>query len=134
MDSTLAMIIVPMLKQLKETTHGYPGEFADDPFAKQRSFEGDGWDLPEDSGADKWDEILDKMIWAFEQVNEDWEDQYRSGEIVFDCIPCEDSDNWELVKAPEDTSEADYDGMRRHEERMQEGFDLFAKYFRNLWD
>jgi hypothetical protein len=43
MDYTLAMIIHPMLVQLKATQHGHPG------------------DLTEQEG----DEILDEMIWAF---------------------------------------------------------------------
>jgi hypothetical protein len=43
MDCTLAMIIHPMLVQLKATTHGYPSS------------------LTEES----WNEILDEMIWAF---------------------------------------------------------------------
>jgi hypothetical protein len=136
MDSTLSPIIVPMLIQLRDNTHGYPAEFSSDFHVNynQNCFEGEGWEMPEETGMDEWKEILDKMIWAFEQVSEEWEDQYRSGNIEFDCIPCEDSDNWELVKGDDDTSEADYDGMRKHQERMQEGFDLFGKYYRNLWD
>jgi len=43
MDCTLAMIIHPMLVQLKETAHGYPSG------------------LTEES----WNKILDEMIWAF---------------------------------------------------------------------
>ena len=50
MDHTLAMIIVPMLKQLKETTHGYPSNF---------------------SSHDEWNAVLDEMIWAFEAIVRD---------------------------------------------------------------
>jgi hypothetical protein len=28
----------------------------------------------------------------------------------------------------------DGDGLELHEKRIQEGLDLFAKYFRSLWD
>jgi len=28
----------------------------------------------------------------------------------------------------------DYIGMRIHEERIQEGLELFGKYYRHLWD
>ena len=62
MDQTLAHIIVPMLRKLKDQTHSYPS------------------DLTEES----WDEMLDEMIWAFEQkINDGWEDQYviQQGEI-----------------------------------------------------
>ena len=136
-DTTLSHIIIPLLKQLRDTTHGYPADFMNDKsdFTDQLFFEGEGFEYPEDSGFEKWKETIDKMIWAFEQVIDyNWEDQYRSGNIEFDCVPCEDSDNWELVKGDGDTSEADYDGMRKHQERMQEGFELFGKHFRSLWD
>ena len=43
MDTTLAMIIHPMLVQLRETTHGYPSNLTEQ----------------------EWNEILDEMIWAF---------------------------------------------------------------------
>ena len=43
MDHTLSYIIVPMLEQLKATKHGYPSSLAEE----------------------RWDEILDEMIWAF---------------------------------------------------------------------
>ena len=76
------------------------------------------------------------MIWAFEQVlDDDWEDQYREGELDMQWIPAEDHEGYsEMVKGPNDTYKADYDGMRKHEARMQEGFDLFGKYYRSLWD
>jgi hypothetical protein len=44
MDHTLAHIILPMLKQLKATNHGYPANLTEA----------------------KWNEIQDKMIYAFE--------------------------------------------------------------------
>jgi len=134
MDSTLALIIVPMLKQLRDTTHGYPGDFSHEDYGRQQGFEGEGFEFPED-GFEQWQATLDKMIWAFEQVlDDDWEDQYRTGSIEFDCVPCEDSDHWELVRSEDDTSIIDYDGIAAHNARMQEGFDLFGKYYRSLWD
>lgn len=47
MDTTLALIIVPMLKQLKATKHGVP------------------YDLTEA----EWNVILDEMIWAFTEIS-----------------------------------------------------------------
>jgi len=43
MDCTLAMIIHPMLVQLKATQHGHPANLTEQ----------------------EWDQILDEMIWAF---------------------------------------------------------------------
>ena len=137
MNTTLAHIIVPMLIQLRDTTHGYPSDFIVDEsdYAQQQGFEGEGFEYPEDIGFENWKATLDKMIWAFEQeIDDDWEDQYRTGKIEFDCVPLEDSDHWQLLRGDNDTSVIDYDGMQKHRERMQEGFDLFAKYYSNLWD
>ena len=70
MDHTLALIIHPMLVQLKETKHGYPSN------------------LTEES----WDEMLDEMIWAFKQKTmDDWNDQYF-GPIVNDEFEWVDMD------------------------------------------
>ena len=103
MDSTLAMIIHPMLVQLKETTHGYPSELTEE----------------------RWNEILDEMIWAFEQKNRDhWEDDYYGPYI-------ESEDKRELFGRFE---WIDDEGRQKHQERMTNGFKLFGKYYENLWD
>ena len=55
MDHTLAHVIHPMLVQLKATNHGYPSGLTEK----------------------KWDDIMDEMIWAFEQkLRDDWEGDY----------------------------------------------------------
>ena len=103
MDHTLAMIIHPMLVQLKETTHGYPSELTEE----------------------RWNEILDEMIWAFEQKNRDhWEDDYYGPYI-------ESEDKRELFGRFE---WIDDEGRQKHQERMTNGFKLFGKYYENLWD
>ena len=142
MDSTLAHIIVPMLKQLRDTTHGYPAVFANEEqenYTGQKIFEGEGFEHPEDNGADEWTATLNKMIWAFEQVNEDWEDQYHTGECDLRVKKIDKYDKKggqysEIVHGPNHTSVTDFDGMRKHQDRMQEGFALFGKYYRDLWD
>lgn len=58
-DNTLALIILPLLKQLRETQQGSP--------------EVDDADLPEELQASKcwhtrWKWVLAEMIWAFEQL------------------------------------------------------------------
>lgn len=136
-DHTLAMIIVPMLTQLRDTTHGYPANFVyeDQMHGSQGFFEGEDWAFPED-GFEQWKATLDKMIWAFEQVvDDDWEDQYRTGECDFQFEEIEDMPGYSrMVDGPNHTMVTDYDGIAAHRARMQEGFDLFAKYFEGLWD
>ena len=103
MDHTLALIIVPMLEQLKKTSHGAPHTDDEDvpedlksiyaPIANKNNGEVD------DLYFKRWDWIMDEMIWAFSQVASD-----------------EDS------MAPE------------FNKRMENGFRLFGKYYRGMWD
>ena len=116
MDDTLAPIILPMLKQLKETKHGAPAvEFKDVPeelmppdaeSTKKLYTHGE----TDDNYFKRWDYVLDEMIWAFEQkCRDDWmEDFYYN--------------KW------------DQEGVKAHQERMSNGFRLFGKYYEALWD
>ena len=112
MDTTLAYIVLPMLKQLKATKHGYPSN------------------LPNEA---VWDDILDKMIFAFNSKLIDWEEQFQSGE--HDVIWTENEDGSRTMeKGPNDTFEIDTVGMEQYRKRISEGFLLFGKYYDNLWD
>jgi hypothetical protein len=72
MDHTLALIILPMLLQLRATKHGIPHEFASvggEDYDSQDSFDfyKESQDEAFSKGCDRWDEVLDKMIWSFQQ-------------------------------------------------------------------
>jgi len=115
MDETLAPIILPMLKQLKETKHGAPAvEFKDVP-EELHPPEGQTSKLythgkTDDNYYKRWDYVLDEMIWAFEQkCRDDWMKDYHYNK-------------W------------DTDGANAHQARMSNGFRLFGKYYENLWD
>ena len=113
MNSTLAVIIFPMLKQLKKHKHGVP--FVDD---KDVPKELRSTSAPKKEQK-RWDWVLDEMIWAFEQKTIDWEEQFYSGDID---------------AALQDTFKIDMVGMKKHQKRMKNGFSLFGKYFEALWD
>lgn len=115
MDYTLAYIILPMLKQLKETKHGSPlvddcdvpeklrmGDF--DPYGLQLDLFGDEeLQLVYDNVLhQKWDWVMNEMIWAFDLLCDDdqWEWQYETATA----------------------------------ERMDNALRLFGKYYRGLWD
>lgn len=130
MDDTLAHIVVPMLKQLKETKHGAPAvEFKDvpeelmppDAEAVKKLYMENG--EIDENFFKRWEWVLDEMIWAFEQKTIDWEKQYY-GEWV------EDKSN--LLGGHH--ASTDYDGLKAHQARMSNGFRLFGKYYENLWD
>lgn len=125
MDHTLSHIIVPMLKQLKESKHGAP--FADDEDVPEelRSTSAppkeSEYDL-DDNHFKRWDWVMSEMIWAFEQkMRDDWEGDYYK---------YEDDPNKPLgLKLVWE----DRDGRKAHQERMTNGFRLFGKYYENLW-
>ncbi|MBC8553327.1 MAG: hypothetical protein H8D23_27215 [Candidatus Brocadiales bacterium] len=146
MDSTLSLIIEPMLRQLKETNHGAPYVDDDDVPEELKSTSAppkeNDWDT-DDKHFKRWDWVMDEMIWAFNQSNTDWEDQFHTGESDYDFVPVDQDGNdvpeeeaklFELKRTPEDTSNFDFDGYKAHQKRMQNGFRMFGRYYQNLWD
>ena len=147
MDHTLSYIILPMLKQLKETKHGSP--FVDDEDVPEELKSTSAppkeneWDTDENHFK-RWDYALDEMIFAFEhKVDDSWQDAYRSGEHDILWVPVDKDGNevpkgehkfMQMAKGPKDTYECDYDGMQIVEDRMKNGFRLFGKYYQGLWD
>lgn len=118
MDHTLALIALPMLKQLKETKHGVPYvDYEDmpehlqyiyrqyDPRAAGDLFNGwDDFDHEFDHQVKVWDWILDEMIWAMDQI------------------------------ANEDRVNLDVWYSKPFNDRIQNALKLFGKYYRSLWD
>ena len=147
MDHTLSYIILPMLKQLKETKHGAPTVDDEDVPEQLKSTSAPPKEdeyAVDDNHFGRWDYVLDEMIFAFEHlVDDSWQDAYSSGEIDMTWIPVDKDGNevpkgehllFQMGHGPKHTYKCDYDGIRAVEERMQNGFRLFGKYYRNLWD
>ena len=142
MDHTLAYIILPMLKQLKDSKHGAPNVDDEDVPRELWSiyaFPKEEYDV-DGNHFKRWDWVLDEMIFAFECKNdESWQDAYRSGEIDWKSEACGWDENgkatmYKHVDGPNHTYECDYDGMKVVEDRIQNGFRLFGRYYSNLWD
>jgi hypothetical protein len=114
MDHTLAYIIEPMLKQLKLTKHGAPNVDNKDVPKELRSEPAKHDICP--THFDKWDWVLDEMIFAFESKHTDWEEQFHSGERL------------------NHTFKIDMKGRKAYQKRISNGFRLFGKYYENLWD
>lgn len=129
MDHTLALIIVPMLKQLKATKHGAP--FVDDEYVPEhlRSTAAppkeNEWDT-DDNHFKRWDYVLDEMIWAMEQiVAHDNEAQFYDMSEVD-----EEADINEQI----DAIKCDRPALDAHHKRIANGTKLFGIFFQNLWD
>ena len=114
MDHTLAHIVLPMLKQLKETKHGAPAvEFKDvpeelmppDAEAVKKLYMENG--ETDENFFKRWDWVLDEMIYAF------------------DCKANKD----EVYMRFDDREQ-----IQKEQERISNGFRLFGKYYENLWD
>lgn len=70
---------------------------------------------PDDfNSMDEWLKTIDKMIWSFEAIEEG---------------------NYHIYKDYDKTNlNATHERLRVRQKRIQEGLDLFAKYFQGLWD
>jgi len=150
LDHTLALIIYPALLQLKATQHGVPGEFGDvggADYDTQNSF--DFYKETHDESFQKkiqeWETILDKMIWSFQQiVEDDYESLYHHGKPEFDWEPNDEiiynpisnkmEKTFTLVDKNPNDHWIDMEGLKLHEQRIQEGLELFGKYYKHLWD
>ena len=130
MDYTLSHVVVPMLKQLKETKHGAP--FVDDEDVPEELKSTSAPPKENDYDTDenhfkRWDWALNEMIWAFEQ-NLDT----NSEEKFFDHAEWDEKEkdfakNLHKIKI-------DQPGLKAHQDRKANGFRLFGKYYSGLWD
>lgn len=143
-DHTLAYIILPILRELKEKKQGAPYVELDDVPEHLRP-----GGLADEYGVDathfeRWDWVMDEMIFAFEnKVNDDWEDQFNSGEWDMKSVPVDvhgnevtpgESKYTTWVPGPNHTYEVDREARDAHCNRMQNGFILFGKYYQCLWN
>jgi len=128
-DHTLAIIIAPLVKQLKNIKSGYGWVDDEDVPEELRSHNGikddnGGWD----SLAEKrFEYVLEEIIWAFEQLASDDDsdgDFYDHSKV----------DNAADISTQVSQLIVDRDGLTAHWNRINNGTRLFGKYYRNLWD
>lgn len=138
MDHTLAEIVLPMLIQLKQTKHGAPNVDPEDVPGNLRPGKLEIEQYQKDGTTDalffkRWDWVMDEMIFAFNSKLSDWEERFHSGE--HDILWIEQDDGLvEMQKGPNDTHEWDQEGHRAYQDRINNGFRLFGKYYEALWD
>jgi hypothetical protein len=121
MYSDLTLIILPMLKDLQKIKHGAPHVEDEDVPECLRSTTAppkeNDWDLDE-RWFERWDYILEEMIWAFEETMYDDDFEYEPNHHI---LPDGSLGEWMEDEAKE------------YNARVQNGHILFGKYFRNLW-
>lgn len=145
METTLGYIVRPMLKQLRANKHGAPWVDDEDVPEELRSAaapeltqEQKDTGHIDDNHFKRWDWVMDEMIFAFESLeggaNQDWEDQFTTGEYDFRFKKIDEDGTSQLVHGPNHTADTDWEGRKAYAERVQNGFRLFGKYYQNLWD
>lgn len=151
MDHTLSPIILPMLIRLKEVKHGSGIVDLEDVPEHLRYTSHGEWndnktfDFYDDPGAVKiecdvhtryaW--LLDELIWTFEQLADEnnGEDPFYHGNGVIDFTKYpEDEGKSAIPLRWKKKPKVDWEGLRRHQARVQNGLRLFGKYYNTLWD
>ena len=138
MDSTLALIVVPLLKLLKEKKQGAP--LVDDEDVPERlkstnapplTEEEINYGSPDAFWHDRWDWVVDEIIWSFNQIlDEESESQFSK-----DKDPSKPSNEPRLsFRESMDRIDFDHEGYKAHQDRIQNGMILFGKYLRGMWD
>ena len=131
MDHTLSLVILPMLKQLKETKHGAPNVDTTDVPLRLKPTQLEMVRYREDGETDKnffkrWDYVMDEMIWAFEQIASDDDEKH-----FYDHSDVDPEDSMEVAVKK---LKVDREGLEEHNKRIENGLKLFGKYYRALWD
>lgn len=76
----------------------------------------------------RWDWIMDEMIWSFDFLAND-----RESEIL-DRIYKDDPEDESIQEMLDSGRQYDYSELYAAEKRAGNGYRLFGKYYRNLWD
>lgn len=138
MDHTLAMIVHPMLKQLKKTKHGAP--FVDDEDVPEdlKSTAAPPKENEWDTDANhfkRWDYVLDEMIWAFKQLKRDDEKSFWIVEPELDLDNYPEDEGKDIIPVRwKVEGEMDQEAYNAYWQRINTGTKMFGKYYRSLWD
>ena len=128
--SALANWALPRLKHMKDNLHGYPSCLIPEEKWEEISAGKDhATNYP--LGMKEWNKILDKIIWSFENHdNEPSPTEPENYDSRCNMIKYDDgSTEYEHL----DDRPWDWTECEAHDKKIQEGLDLFAKYYKDLW-
>jgi hypothetical protein len=135
LDTTLAYVILPGLKEIKKNKNGSPCVSDEDVPENLRvpSLNDEFDENTYKNLEDRWAYVLDEMIFAFESViDTSWEDQFYSsnfsGSTGFEKM---ENGNYRMVGLAD--SKVDSEGIKKYQKRIQNGLVLFGKYYQSLW-
>lgn len=127
-DHTIALIVAPLLQQIKLDKHGSPSVADEDVPEELRSTSAppkkDEWDI-DDNWHKRWNWVLDEMIWAMtEHIDKEGENKFYDDSEVDEEAEINDQIANIII---------DEEGLKAYTNRKQRGFELFGKYFQGLW-
>lgn len=121
-DHTLALIILPFMKKLKEEKDcGFSHVDTRDAPAHLKKYNKHDEQDKERVLQARYEWVIDEIIWAFEQINNNYAQDH-----FFQVI--KESDNPLEVEY-----KVDKEGYRQHLARIDNGTRLFGKYYQTFW-
>ena len=84
---------------------------------------------PSDISPETWEEYLDKMLFSFKEISSNFKNdplEIRFKDKALSEIFTEDDSSIEITLAMNDS--------KRYFGKIQEGLNLFSKYYNDLWD
>lgn len=137
-DHTISLIALPLLEKLREHKHGAPCVDDEDVPQHLKSTSAPAKENEWDTDAlhfDRWEWVLDEMIWAhYQEVHDD----PAQAECWTHDVP---DANWPYPNPDKDELTAMFGNihcddakLRALQDRKQNGFRLFGKYYQALWD
>jgi hypothetical protein len=138
-DHTLSLIALPLLQKLKQHKHGSPHVDDEDVPAGLglRSTEApakeNDWDT-DDNHHDRWEWVLDEIIWAhYQEVHDDPDSEACwTHDVPDECWPFPSGKTG--IEAMLGNLKCDDNALALFTARKQNGFRLFGKYYQSLWD
>lgn len=129
---TLAPIIAPMMKQLRETSHGYGAIRKEDvPVELHSTYSEEGY------SKEAWDWVLTEVEWAMNEIATEnaSEPPFHTKEGEMNFLPTGDTlgtctmefVGWESTPESESANNA-------YHKRIQNGCRLFGLYLMTMWD
>ena len=135
-DHTLSLLILPVLKELRDQKIGVPGMMFDENEIKEKYGVESELDLSKEDQEKYWNEsvakwklILDKIIWSHEQVirdDDDFSDFHIEGKF-------EESELWKDLGLGDKQPVVNWEAREAYEEHIREGLRLFGEYYQALW-
>lgn len=138
-DWTIATIVLPLLKKLKESKQGAPCVDDEDVPEELRSTscapKENEWDTDE-NWFKRWEYALDEIIFAMEEIANDNANEppfhTKVGEMNF--LPIDpDTNTGEIEFTGWESTPESEEAYRAYHKRIENGCRLFGKYFQSLW-